>query len=86
MDIYKELTRPKKSKQDVNLEGPDVIYDSEFQLQSEPVNKVKEAQAVFRLPPKNIEQAEFQPQLEFDGMSKPSFKITFEKCLINSFL
>ncbi len=81
MNIYEEIPVISKEKQDAHPINGEDTPSPIFKLQAEVCIPEAEPQIIPRHPPEDVAQAEFQPQLEFDGMAKPSFSITFEECL-----
>ena len=77
MDIYKVKPAPSEETQDNSFEREGLVSE-EFRLQVYTPAETPEPKNLLRLPPNDLKQAEFQPQMEFDGMAKPSFAITLE--------
>ena len=67
-----------------SLDNLPQLLEPEFQLEGEMPVESTEAQTELQLTFENPEQPEFEPQLEFDGMSKPTFAITVEQSVLGA--
>ncbi len=80
MNIGKNLIIENDQHKAHSIQDQSCLSTREFQLEpTSSEDNIQTDQPAVIAPPKYVTEAEFQPQIEFDGMAKPSFSVAISE-------